>query len=151
MEGLELGELGRALFDADETDDLLARIERAGAAAVDDRDASARVAGLTYDSVLDDEWSVRMRAAPTQRLLTFTSGGSTIELAVEAVLERRQLSGRISPAHGRAIELAHRDGRRSVPVDDAGCFVFDDVPAGVVRVGWSDAGDARLETPWVAI
>lgn len=149
---LDLAELGRAAFDDDETADLLERIERASRVVMRGHDASAVVAGMTYDSMLDAEWLVRMRAAPTQRLLAFESDDAVIELTVEPLLGRRQVSGRVSPDGGGAsIEVAHRAGQASAQADDAGRFVVDDVPVGVVRIAWRTAGGSRFETPWVAI
>ena len=145
-------DLAAAAFDAAETHDLLVRIERAGAAAFRGRNASAALATLGYDSALDDDWPLRLRNGRAQRLLTFDTGTITIEFEVETVLDRRSLTGRITPAGEAHIEVIHADGRDGATADAVGRFSLDDIPAGAIRVACTPDGSAtRVETEWVTI
>jgi hypothetical protein len=149
----ELHELAGVAFDEDETRGLLAAIDRAAAAAFAGRSADAALACLDYDSVLDDDWPLRLRSGRAQRLLAFETAGLTIEFAVETLLDRRALTGRLSPARQSRIELVHAEGRQDTTTDAAGRFVFDDIPPGPIRLGCLPVGrsEPRVETEWVTI
>jgi hypothetical protein len=145
-------DIAAAAFDSVETHDLLARIERAGAAAFRGRSASAALATLGYDSALDDDWPLRLRNGRTQRLLTFDTGTLTIEFEIETVLDRRALTGRITPAGEARVEVIHAGGRDEAVADRVGRFSLDNIPAGAIRVACTPDGSAtRVETEWVTI
>src|SRR3712207_6801663 len=113
----DLDELAAVAFDEDETAGLLAAIDRAAAAAFAGRTANASLASLGYDSVLDDDWPLRLRSGRARRLLAFATGGVTIEFQVETILDRRALTGRLSPGEPSSVELVHAEGRAKTSTD----------------------------------
>jgi hypothetical protein len=149
----DLHDLAAVAFDEDETSELLAAIDRAAAAAFAGRSSGAALASLGYDSVLDEDWPMRLRSGRAQRVLAFETGAVTIEFEVETLLDRRALTGRLSPAQPSALDLVHAEGRAETSTDASGRFVFDDIPPGPIRLGCLPVGDAapRIETEWVTI
>jgi hypothetical protein len=145
-------DLAAAAFDSAETRELLRRIERAGAAAFRGRSAGAALATLGYDSALDDDWPLRLRNGRAQRLLTFDTGTLTIEFEVETVLDRRALTGRITPGGEARVEVIHAAGRDQATADHVGRFSLDNIPPGAIRVACTPDGSAtRVETEWITI
>src|SRR6202047_1942610 len=85
----------------------------------------AELAQLTYDSSLDPDNAVAMRAeAASIRALTFTSTHLTIELEVT----QDALLGQITPAQAGVIKIQPRDGAETeFPADEIGCFSIQPV------------------------
>lgn len=116
------------------------------------RRVMAAVAGLEFDSAVDDDDLVRVRALMSERLLRFRSGTAVAELSV--IDDGRRLAGRIHPPAPGAVVLRH-PGRPDVraEVDEFGQFLFENVPRGAISVLTepSDPSYPEFQTEWVTI
>lgn len=89
------------------------------------RSVDAEIAALTYDSVLDDAPSTVRSAAAQPRVLTFTAGGLTVEVEIDATAGGRRLVGQVVPAHEVRLALLSGSGElASTTADRLGRFVL---------------------------
>jgi len=109
----------------------------------------AELAQLTYDSSLDPDNAMAMRAeAASIRALTFTSAHLTIELEVtqDAVL------GQITPAQTATAEIQARIGAaETVPIDEIGCLVIRPIPPSPFRLYCHTADGIDVLTGWIVL
>lgn len=151
-DGYELEALDRELRE------LFARVEPVPAHVMDQaysafawRGVAASLAGLEYDSIIDDDGLARLRTGGGERLLRFRSGGSMVEVSI--VDEGHRLVGQITPPEYGRVEMRRPDQVREALVDEAGRFLVDDPAPGAMSLRCLPAapGGAVLETEWVTI
>lgn len=130
---------------SDAHDILVAAAERARAG----RSRGAVVASLVYDSLADAALANRFRSG-VQRTLSFTTEAGGFDVDIEVVLSARRISGRAVPAGEADLELRHRSGSARTRANVDGVFVFDQVPAGVVRLA-RVAPAPLIDSEWFAI
>jgi len=117
-------------------------------AAFSRRDVDSELAELISDSLFDPAGS---RSALGPRLLTFATARVTVELQVAVHGDRIQLLGQVVPT-GPGIVAARSGGERITgPVDEVGCFRFDDLPRGPLSVQYRAAGVRPVTTDWIVI
>ncbi len=116
------------------------------------RSVVAAVADLEFDSAVDDDDLVRVRAGMSERLLRFRSGTAVAELSV--IDDGRRVAGRLYPPVAKVVVLRH-PGRPDIraDVDDFGQFLFENVPRGAISVRTvpSDPSCMGFQTEWVTI
>ncbi|MFF8593814.1 hypothetical protein ACF061_20670 [Streptomyces sp. NPDC015220] len=106
-------------------------------------DLDARVADLTFDSLLD---AIPVRgASDVPRMLTFQAGGLTIDVEVTG----DGLMGQLIPPRPARIEVLHgpRPGAR-LTADDLGRFTGEAPPAGPFALRLRTGGDTVV-TEWL--
>lgn len=117
------------------------------------RSVAVAVAGLEFDSAVDDDDQLaRVRDAGAERRLRFVAAGRSVEVAL--VDNNRGLAGRVEPPLLGSMLLRRPDGSAaSVPVDEHGQFFFEAVGRGPVslRPLSSDGSVGDFETEWVTI
>jgi hypothetical protein len=117
------------------------------------RSVAGAIAGLEFDSVVDDDDQLaRVRDSAAERRLRFVGAGRAIEVAL--VDNNRALAGRVDPPLPGSMVLRHPDGATlSVPVDETGQFFFEAVGRGPVslRPVPADGAAGDFETEWVTI
>ncbi|MCX4766638.1 hypothetical protein OG562_37825 [Streptomyces sp. NBC_01275] len=106
-------------------------------------DLDARIAELTFDSLLD---AIPVRGAEDPpRMLTFDTGGLTVDIEVSA----QGLMGQLLPPQSASIEILHgpRAGA-ALTADDMGRFACDAPPAGPFALRLRTGGDVVV-TEWL--
>lgn len=109
-------------------------------------DAELESAGVVYDSLIDADAGVR-GGEDVPRTVMFEADTVSVEL------ERTgdQVVGQIIPPRSGVIALVPAGGAATeAQVDDLGCFSFDRVPAGPVRLRWSTPAQAVV-TDWIRL
>lgn len=135
----------RALHDV--IDPVPEPIAEAARAAFAWREIDAELAALTSDTIPAD---AGMRSSAGARLLAFTGPRGGLEAEVVAVGRHRRLVGQLLPVH--SVEVAAEVGpvRRVSSADVVGCFRFDDLPPGPLRLRWTTP-EGPVATAWVLI
>lgn len=110
------------------------------------RTMDAELAELTADSAVDERLA-GVRGAGTPTMLTFDAPGLTVEVELQEVGGHRRLMGQLVPPGPGLVEVRHRAGAATVPVDEVGRFSADDVAAGPVSLRCS-SGAQIVETDW---
>ena len=117
------------------------------------RSVSRAIAGLEWDSAVDDDDDLaRVRDGGPERRLRFRGPDHVIELTVTG--NNRTLAGRVDPPFAGTVVLRHPDGvTLSASVNQFGQFFFDAVRRGAVslRPVPADRTLADFETEWVTI
>jgi hypothetical protein len=117
------------------------------------RSLVAAVAGLEFDSLVDDDDQLaRVRGPGGERRLRFVGAGRAIDVAL--VDANRGLAGRVDPPVLGSMVLRRADGTTlSAPVDEHGQFFFEAVRRGPVslRPAPADGTLGDFETEWVTI
>ncbi|MET8451512.1 hypothetical protein [Streptomyces sp. NPDC005209] len=106
-------------------------------------DLDARIAELTFDSLVD---AIPVRGATDPpRMLTFRAG----ELTVDVEVTGEGLMGQVLPPQSARIEvLGGPQAAAPVPVDDMGRFMSDTPPAGPFALRLRAGGDV-IVTEWL--
>jgi hypothetical protein len=108
----------------------------------------AELAQLTYDSSLDPDNAMAMRAeAASVRALTFTSAHLTIELEVT----QDALLGQITPTQTGTAEIQAHIGAETVPIDEIGCLVIRPIPPSPFRLYCHTADGIDVLTGWITL
>jgi len=110
------------------------------------RTMDAELAELTADSAAGERLA-GVRGAGTPTMLTFDAPGLTVEVELQDVGGHRRLMGQLVPPGPGMVEVRHRAGASTVPVDEVGRFSADDVAAGPVSLRCS-SGAQIVETDW---
>jgi hypothetical protein len=107
------------------------------------RDVDARIAELTFDSLID---AIPVRGAvDVPRMLTFHSGGLTVDVEVSA----QGLMGQLLPPQPASIEvLAGPRAGAALLADDMGRFAADAPPAGPFALRLRTGGEVVV-TEWL--
>ena len=108
----------------------------------------AELAQLTYDSGRDGAAlaSVRSETASV-RSLTFSSAKFTIELEVAA-----GLLGQVMPPGAGSIEAESQSGETvAAPIDEAGGFALEPLPASPFRLHCRMADGSDVVTGWITV
>lgn len=116
------------------------------------RSVATAIAGLEFDSAVDDDDLARVRDEGPERRLRFRCPDHVVELTVAE--NNRALAGRVDPPFAGTVVLRHPDGVwLSAAVNQFGQFFFDAVPRGAVslRPVATDQSVADFETEWVTI
>ncbi|WP_107057495.1 hypothetical protein [Streptomyces sp. NRRL S-646] len=106
-------------------------------------DLDARIAELTFDSVVD---AIPVRGATdVPRMLTFHVGGVTVDVELTA----QGLMGQVLPPQSAGIEvLSGPQAGSPLTTDDMGRFTYDEPPAGPFALRLR-TGEGVLVTDWV--
>jgi hypothetical protein len=112
------------------------------------RDVDAELASLTYDSALDDDRAVTVRAElAIVRRMTFESGDRRVTIELE--IGDEALLGQVWPGQEGEVEVHTVTGITSTPVDAVGGFLVRPLPSGPFRL-YCRVGDAiRVATTWI--
>lgn len=110
------------------------------------RTMDAELAELTADTAFDSQL-VGVRSTATPTMLTFDAPGLTVEVELLEVGGHRRLMGQLVPPGPGLVEVRHRAGAATVPVDEVGRFSADDIAAGPVSLRCS-SGSLVVETDW---
>jgi hypothetical protein len=130
-----------------------AEVVAAAAAAYEWRSVAAAIAGLEFDSVLDDDDDmVRVRDSGSEWRLRFRGPGRVVDVSV--IDGGRRLVGRFDPPLIGSVLLRQAGGSTSTAkVDDQGRFFFDDLPRGAIslRPLPTYAATPDFDTEWVTM
>jgi hypothetical protein len=109
----------------------------------------AELASLTYDSALDSDRTLVLRAeSASVRALTFSSPHLTIELEVTP----DALVGQVIPAQAMTVTVQPRTGEETeLATDEIGCFSIQPIPAVTFRLHCQAAGDIDVVTGWITL
>jgi hypothetical protein len=108
----------------------------------------AELAQLTYDSRTDaDAMAVARSETASIRSLTFTSAHLSIELQVSA----GSLLGQVVPPQAGALETHTKTGMTTSPVDEAGFFALEPIPAGPFLLRFRTTDGAYVMTGWITL
>jgi hypothetical protein len=113
---------------------------------------AAAIAGLEFDSAVDDDDLVRVRDSGSERRLRFRGEDRVVEIVL--IDNARRLAGRIEPPLIGSVVLRHADGAESsAPINNLGQFYFDKLRRGAMslRPVPSDGTRVGFETEWVTI
>ena len=124
------------------------------------RSVDSELAELSFDSLLDHEMALAVRAAgdPTTepRMLGFGAVVDGEDVAIEVELTpgpapgRASLVGQLVPPASTTVELQTGGGElAAVRTDDLGRFLIEPVPSGPVRLRFR-RGDRHVHTTWVS-
>ena len=116
------------------------------------RSVATAIAGLEFDSAVDDDDLARVRDGGPERRLRFRCPDHVVDVTVAG--NNRSLAGRVDPPFAGTVVLRHPDGVwLSAAVNQFGQFFFDAVPRGAVslRPFATDRALADFETEWVTI
>lgn len=112
------------------------------------RTIDAELAGLSYDSLLDDKELAGVRSAGDgARMLTFESADLTVEIAVD----RGRLIGQLEPAQSGQVEVRHAGGSVTVQADEVGRFACDNVPRGPFSLRCVTSAATPIVTDWIVL
>jgi hypothetical protein len=119
----------------------------AGYASFTWRTIDGELAGLTYDSCIEEPSRSGVRSQQAGlRAMTFASSSLTIEIEVTST----SLMGQLVPAHTGEVLLSFQDGTgRRVPVDELGAFTIDPIPKDRFRL--QVAGEPQVTTDWIVL
>jgi hypothetical protein len=112
----------------------------------------AAVAGLEFDSAVDDDDLVRVRDSGSERRLRFRGEDWVVEIVL--IDNNRRLAGRIDPPLVGSVVMRHSDGgESSAPVNNLGQFYFDKLRRGAMSLQPlpADGTMVGFETEWVTI
>lgn len=115
------------------------------------RSVAVSIAGLEFDSAVDDDDLARVRGPGGERRLRFRGSEGVVQLSV--IDGGRRLVGRLEPAMAGSVVLRHPSGSAAARIDGFGQFFFESLPRGSVSLSCvaDSTGRARLETEWVTI
>jgi hypothetical protein len=116
------------------------------------RSVAVSIAGLEFDSAVDDDGLARVRDAGSERRLRFCGDGRVVEVVL--IDNTRRLAGWIDPPLAGSVELRSSDGATlSAPVNELGQFFFDSIRRGAISLRNipADAKLGEFETEWVTI
>ncbi|WP_333777187.1 hypothetical protein [Streptomyces sp. IBSBF 3136] len=133
-------ELRRA---ADELDPVPVELRQLALEAYALHDLDARIAELTFDSLVD---ALPVRGVPdAPRMLTFRAGG----LSVDVEVTEEGLIGQVLPPQSARIEvLGGPQAAQPVPVDTLGRFTSDHAPTGPFALRLRAGGEV-IVTEWL--
>jgi hypothetical protein len=111
-------------------------------------DADRLLAGVLYDSYLDDAGAVRGYAPGTARNLVFALG----RLRIEVELSDAGIEGQLIPPEPGQVWLLDATGAETeVTADEVGCFTFPATGRHVpIRIECAVDGGRRLATEWIS-
>jgi len=108
----------------------------------------AELAQLTYDSQADaGQMAVARSETASIRALTFTSAHLSIELEVAD----GSLLGQVVPPQPGALETHTRSGMTTSPVDEAGFFALEPIPASPFLLRFRATDGASVMTGWITL
>jgi hypothetical protein len=129
-----------------------ARVSAAAREAFGWRSLAVAIAGLEFDSAVDDDDLARVRDAGSERHLRFRDPDRVAEVSV--IDGGRRLVGRLDPPMSGSVVMRHPGSPDvSTEVDPLGRFMFDRLPRGAVslRSVPSEPGVRSFQTEWVTI
>lgn len=133
-------------------DPVPASVREAAVAAFAWRTVDAELAGLVYDSALDERALEGVRGDGGPRLVTFEGAGLTVEVEVAAQGRLRRLVGQLVPPASAVVHVHHASRVSSAEADELGRFVVDEVLAGPVRISCRPVpAGPRVDTDWVTL
>jgi hypothetical protein len=141
----ELVDRLRALHDA--VDPVPQPVVAAAHAAFEWRNVDAELAALTSDTL---PAQAGMRSTGQARLLVFAGPRGGAEVEVVPIGRRHRLVGQLLPIRASEVVVELFDDRRAASTDAVGCFRFEDLPPGPLRLRWTTA-DGPVVTGWVSI
>jgi hypothetical protein len=148
MQMSEDGELLRALRALhDVLDPVPETVAAAARAAFEWRDLDAELARLRADHRAVE---LGMRSTADSRLLRYAGRRGGAEIEVLVVGGRRRLVGQLLPVCSGPVTATVRDTSFAAIADPVGCFRFDDLPEGPLRLRWVGPG-GPVVTSWVVI
>ena len=118
------------------------------------RTIDADLAELVFDSAVDHDEAALVRGTQQERLLSFRSGGLTIDVEVTCTGSQRSLLGQLVPPQRAAIEIRQGDDVSTVAADELGRFSAGPLRAGPICLHWTadaQTGGRRVVTDWVSI
>jgi hypothetical protein len=118
------------------------------------RTIDAELAELVFDSLVDHDEAALVRGPPERRLLSFQSGGLTIDLEVTSTRSSRALVGQLVPPQQASIEVRVGASVVATDADELGRFRAGPVPAGPMSLRCSAAPQQPgpvIVTDWVPI
>ncbi len=118
------------------------------------RTIDAELAELVFDSLIDQDEMSLVRGPQERRLLSFETGGQTIDLEVTSTSSSRGLVGQLTPARQASVEIRVGASVIAVDADELGRFRAETVPAGPMslRCGAASAEPGTaVVTDWVSI
>jgi len=135
----------RALHDV--LDPLPEVVLSAAGAAFEWRDVDAELAQLRSDRRAAE---LGMRSTADARLLRFAGRRGGAEVEVLEVGGRRRVVGQLLPICAGLVTATVRGRSFEALADEVGCFRFDDLPDGPLRLRWIATG-GPVVTRWVII
>lgn len=114
-------------------------------------DIDAELATLVSDTAMNEVVGVRAFTPP--RLLTFTSGDTTLVLEIAEERRVRRVLGQIVAPAAASVEVRHAGGSIEVTADAHGRFRATPVPDGPLSIAchFDDPTRDPLVTSWVTI
>jgi hypothetical protein len=108
----------------------------------------AELAQLTYDSQTDADRLAAVRSENASiRALTFTSAHLSIELEVAG----HSLLGQVIPPQAGTLEARTKAAATTSPVDEAGFFVLQPIPASPFQLRFRATDGACVMTGWITL
>jgi hypothetical protein len=115
------------------------------------RDIDAELAELVFDSLLDAEEASLVRGSPDRRLVSFASGGLTIDVEVTSAGDTRTVLGQIAPPHRGAVDIRRRQETVTVEADELGRFQAGPLAPGPLSIRLRPAVGSPVVTDWLAL
>jgi hypothetical protein len=109
----------------------------------------AELASIAYDSLRDAGQGAALRSeAASVRALTFQSA----RFSIEVELTDGALFGQLVPPQPGTAEIQTRSGQAvTAPIDEVGCFTFDQRPDGPFRLRCRTETQVDVRTGWVSV
>ena len=108
----------------------------------------AELAQLTYDSQTDADRLAAVRSENASiRALTFTSAHLSIELEVAG----DSLLGQVIPPQAGTLEARTKAAATTSPVDEAGFFALEPIPASPFMLRFRATDGAYVMTGWITL
>jgi hypothetical protein len=108
----------------------------------------AELAQLTYDSQADaGQMAVARSETASIRALTFTS----VHLSIELEVADASLFGQVVPPQAGTLEAHTRSGMTTSPVDEAGFFALEPIPASPFLLRFRATDGASVMTGWITL
>jgi hypothetical protein len=108
----------------------------------------AELAQLTYDSQADaGQMAVARSETASIRALTFTSAHLSIELEVAD----GSLLGQVVPPQDGTLEAHTKSGKTTSPVDEAGFFALEPIPASPFLLRFRATDGTSVMTGWITL
>jgi len=109
----------------------------------------AELASIAYDSLRDAGQGAALRSeAASVRALTFQSA----RFSSEVELTDGALFGQLVPPQPGTAEIQTRSGQAvTAPIDEVGCFTFDQRPDGPFRLRCRTETQVDVRTGWVSV
>jgi hypothetical protein len=112
------------------------------------RDIDVELASLTYDSALDDQQPVTVRAElAVVRRMTFQGGDSGVSIELEVGDEA--LIGQVWPAEEGEVEVHTVADTIVASIDEVGGFIVRPLPSSPFRLYCRVGSTTRVVTTWV--